>query len=125
MDLRPAEARSVRATRDRTDQEVRRFMALALGLHFEMRFVDEARWWPEQVEDVARGLAPHYDNLSKCLYRMRKGEELGSRLSRYRIADTDYVEEKLCPTYGTRPLILPRAGSGESPADTRAVLATV
>jgi hypothetical protein len=113
LDFRPADARSVRATRDRTDQEVKRFMALALGLHFEMRFVDEARWWPEQVEDVARGLAPHYNNLSKCLYRMRKGEELGSRLSRYRIAaDINYVEEKVYPTYGTRP------------ADTRAVLAT-
>ena len=50
---------STRPTSDRSENAVRVFSTLALGLRFEMRFIGEPRWWPTPAEDVARGLAPY------------------------------------------------------------------
>jgi hypothetical protein len=68
------------------ESAVRVFFTLALGLRFEMRFIDEPHWWPVPAEDVARGLIPYHRTAEDCLERLLQGEELTSRLSVYRIA---------------------------------------
>lgn len=69
---------------------VRDFVALALELRFEMRFIGETRWWPILAEDVAQGLASYY-HLSSLLDRLLEGEELSTRLSVYRLARTQHL----------------------------------
>jgi len=53
---------------------------------FEMRYLGEERWHPAPTEDVAQTLVAHHPDPRECLDRLLEGEEVASRLARFRVA---------------------------------------
>jgi hypothetical protein len=67
-------------------REVQMFLTHAANTRFEMRYDGEDRWYPAPSEEVAQTLHAYYPDLGDCLGRMLEGEEVASRLARFRVA---------------------------------------
>ena len=67
--------------------EIDSFVRRAIGLRFEMRFKDEARWWPINAWEVGETLLGYYYDygMHSCLEMMREGKELPTALAVFRI----------------------------------------
>jgi hypothetical protein len=75
------------ATSDRTwNREVRVFLDTAVEARFEMRYVGEDRWYPIAADDVALTLSGYHPDLRRCLDQLLSGEEVASRLARFRLS---------------------------------------
>jgi hypothetical protein len=68
------------------NHEVQLFLSTAAQARFEMRYVGEDRWYPVPADDVALTLAGYHPDLRRCLDRMLRGEEVASRLARFRLS---------------------------------------
>jgi hypothetical protein len=66
--------------------EVEAFVRRAIGMHFEMRFKDEPKWWPVDAREVAETLAGYYYDygMHSCLEMLREGKELPTALAFFR-----------------------------------------
>jgi hypothetical protein len=72
---------------DRTwNRDVQVFLDTAFEARFEMRYVGEDRWYPIAADDVALTLAGYHPDLRRCLDRLLSGEEVASRLARFRLS---------------------------------------
>lgn len=69
------------------NRQVRVFLATAAEVRFEMRYVGEDRWYPVRADDVALTLAGYHPDLTRCLDRLLNGEEVASRLARFRVSE--------------------------------------
>jgi len=79
------------AASDRTwNREVRVFLDTAVEVRFEMRYVGEDRWYPIAADDVALTLAGYHPDLRRCLDRLLSGEEVASRLARFRLSQRGF-----------------------------------
>jgi hypothetical protein len=67
--------------------EVESFVRRAIGLHFEMRFKEEACWWPINAWEVGETLLGYYYDygMHSCLEMLREGKELPTALAVFRI----------------------------------------
>jgi hypothetical protein len=75
------------AVSDRTwNRAVQVFLDTAVEARFEMRYVGEDRWYPIAADDVALTLAGYHPDLRRCLDRLLSGEEVASRLARFRLS---------------------------------------
>jgi hypothetical protein len=80
-------ARESAVASDRTwNREVQVFLDTAVEVRFEMRYVGEDRWYPIAADDVALTLAGYHPDLRRCLDRLLSGEEVASRLARFRLS---------------------------------------
>ncbi len=68
------------------DREVQDFLSTAVEARFEMRYVGEDRWYPVPADDVALTLAGYHPDLGRCLDLLLDGEEVASRLARFRLS---------------------------------------
>lgn len=68
--------------------EMQVFLSLSAGLTFETRYHGEDRWWPVTADEVARTLSAYHANLQQCLDQLLEGDEIGSKLSLFRVAET-------------------------------------
>jgi hypothetical protein len=68
------------------NHEVSVFLSTAAEARFEMRYVGEDRWYPVPADDVALTLAGYHPDLGDCLDRLLDGEEVASRLARFRVS---------------------------------------
>jgi hypothetical protein len=68
------------------NREVEAFLATAVEGRFEMRYFGEDRWYPVPADDVALTLAGYHPDLGRCLDRLLNGEEVASRLARFRLS---------------------------------------
>ena len=74
-------------TSDRAwNHEVSVFLSTAAEARFEMQYVGEDRWYPIPADDVALTLAGYHPDLRRCLDRLLDGEEVASRLARFRLS---------------------------------------
>ena len=73
--------------RESNTREIDSFVRRAIGLRFEMRFKDEARWWPINAWEVGETLLGYYYDygVHSCLEMMREGKELPTALAVFRI----------------------------------------
>lgn len=69
------------------NREVQIFLSSAAEARFEMRYAGEDRWYPVPADDVALTLAGYHPDLRICLDRLLNGEEVASRLARFRISE--------------------------------------
>jgi hypothetical protein len=67
-------------------REVQEFLSTAMQVRFEMRYVGEDRWYPVAADDVALTLAGYHPDLGHCLDQLLDGEEVASRLARFRLS---------------------------------------
>ena len=68
------------------NREVQDFLSTAVEARFEMRYVGEDRWYPVPADDVALTLAGYHPDLGRCLDLLLDGEEVASRLARFRLS---------------------------------------
>jgi hypothetical protein len=68
------------------NREVQAFLSTAVEARFEMRYVGEDRWYPVPADDVALTLAGYHPDLRRCLDLLLDGEEVASRLARFRLS---------------------------------------
>ncbi|MGH8697385.1 MAG: hypothetical protein ACREVS_12970 [Burkholderiales bacterium] len=71
------------------NREVEDFLSTAVAARFEMRYVGEDRWYPVPADDVALTLAGYHPDLGRCLDLLLDGEEVASRLARFRLSQRD------------------------------------
>jgi len=68
------------------NREVQDFLSTAMEARFEMRYVGEDRGYPVPADDVALTLAGYHPDLGRCLDLLLDGEEVASRLARFRLS---------------------------------------
>jgi hypothetical protein len=69
------------------DREIQEFLSVAAAARFEMRYLGEDRWYPVPADDVALTLAGYHPDLGRCLDLLLNGEEVASRLARFRLLE--------------------------------------
>jgi hypothetical protein len=80
-------ARSTAPGGDRAcSHDIQAFLSTAAEARFEMRYVGEDRWYPVAADDVALTLAGYHPDLRRCLDQLLDGEEVASRLARFRLS---------------------------------------
>jgi hypothetical protein len=68
------------------NHDIQAFLSTAVEARFEMRYVGEDRWYPVAADDVALTLAGYHPDLRRCLDQLLDGEEVASRLARFRLS---------------------------------------